>query len=279
MANGEAILRGFDMMVPDVGDQLHFRPPLLSFRGGSDVYVARRVDWQDDRQALAIVDDPEELELATLLADDVDRPIASGQGVVVAGAGFFHAASLVGGQLHGFSRHSEADCDCWLRVATHAEFVALKVELIDESKRMFDRELGRASRQGCRLTEQGDAAVLVLSRCGPLRQEDLAIRQLAAAMQNRESDLYRRLLARFELELGEPEDCLHGRAKRHIELVEAPAGTYGRWSSTASGQTGTSVQRSPTLREAPRLTDLRGSADGCYGDVAAFVRGLRDEWP
>ena len=277
MANDEAVLRGFDMMVPDVGDQLHFRPPLLSFRGGSDVYVARRVDWQDDRQALAIVDDPEDFELATLLADDVDMPIASGQGVVVAGAGFFHAASLVGDQLLGFSRHSEGDCECWLRVATHAEFAALNVELIDESRSVFDRELGRASRQGCRLTEQGDAAVLILSRCGPLRQEDLAIRQLAAARQNQHHDLYRRLLARFELELGEPEDCLHVRAKRHIELVEAPAGTYGRWLSTASGERWTDV--GPALREAPRLTDLRGSADGCYGDVAAFVRGLRDEWP
>ena len=32
------------------------------------------------------------------------------------------------------------------------------------------------------------------------------------------------------------------------------------------------------LREAPRLSDLRGSANGCFGDAGAFVSALRDEW-
>ena len=30
--------------------------------------------------------------------------------------------------------------------------------------------------------------------------------------------------------------------------------------------------------ESPKLTDLRGSARGCYGDAASFVDRLRDEW-
>ena len=33
------------------------------------------------------------------------------------------------------------------------------------------------------------------------------------------------------------------------------------------------------LREAPSLSDLRGSANGCFGDVAACVSALRNEWP
>ena len=33
------------------------------------------------------------------------------------------------------------------------------------------------------------------------------------------------------------------------------------------------------LREAPSLSDLRGSANGCFGDVATFVNAMRDEWP
>ena len=33
------------------------------------------------------------------------------------------------------------------------------------------------------------------------------------------------------------------------------------------------------LREAPSILALRGSANGCFGDAGAFVRGLRDEWP
>ena len=219
MANGEAVLRGFDMAVPDVRDQLHFRLPLLSFRGDSAVYVARRVDW-DGRQALAIVEDPEELELATLFADDVDRRIASGEGVVVAGTEFFRAASLVGVQLPGFDRHTETDGECWFRVAPLAEFDAWNVKLINESRVVFDRELGQASRQRRRLAEYGNAALLILRRCWPLRQEDLAMRQLAAARQNGDIDLYRRLLARFEFKLGEPEDRLDRRVERHIKLAE-----------------------------------------------------------
>lgn len=33
------------------------------------------------------------------------------------------------------------------------------------------------------------------------------------------------------------------------------------------------------LRQAPTLSELRGSAEGCYGDAAGFVREMRDEWP
>lgn len=277
MANGEAVLRGFDMAVPDVGDQLHFRLPLLSFGGSSTIYVARRVAW-DDPRALAIVDDPEDLDLATLFADNVDRRIASGEGVVVAGTEFFRAASLVGVQLPGFDRHTETDGECWFRAAPLAEFDAWNVELLNESRVVFDRELGEASRQRRRLTEHGDAAVLILRRCGPLRQEDLAMRQLAAARQNRDIDRYRRLLARFEFELGEPEDRLDRRVERHIKLAEAWAGTFGRWSSSVSVEAQLDVPEEEAQREAPRLSALGGTAEGCYGDVAAFVRGMRAEW-
>ena len=211
----EAILRGFDMAVPDVGDQLHFRQPLLSFGENSTLYVARRVDWQADRQALAIVDDPKDLELATLFRDDVRWHIASGEGVAVAGAEFFQAASRVGFRMDGFSDLSATDHEYSIRVATPTEFEALESELIDKSRGVFDQELGEAIRLQSRLTERGNAAMLILRRCGPLRQEDLAIRQLAAARQNRDFDLYRRLLARFELELAEPEDYLREQAEQH----------------------------------------------------------------
>jgi len=38
------------------------------------------------------------------------------------------------------------------------------------------------------------------------------------------------------------------------------------------------VPVSQAIREAPRLSELRGSAEGCFGDVRRFVEGLRDEW-
>ena len=39
------------------------------------------------------------------------------------------------------------------------------------------------------------------------------------------------------------------------------------------------VPVSLALRDAPKLSELRGSARGCYGDAARFVGELRDEWP
>lgn len=224
MANDKMVLRGFDMAVPDVGDQLHFRQPLLSFSGNSALYVARRVDWRGDGQALAVVDECEATEMATLFTDGVVRHVTSGEGVAVAGAEFFQAASRVGLQMDGFNRLSALDCECWISVATPADFVALKRDLVDESRTVFDEELGKARRQRSRLTDRGNAAMLILRRCGPLRREDLAIRQLAAARQNRDLDLYRRLLARFELELDEPEDRLHKQVERHIDLADAVEG-------------------------------------------------------
>ena len=223
----EVALRGFDMPLTDIGDQLHFRLPLLSFRSSTTLYLAGRVDWHADRQALlTAVDDPEDRELATLLPDGVGRYLAPGQGVVVAGAEFFHAASRIGDQLGDFSHLSAADCECWIGMATPAEFVALKDELIDGSRAVFDRELAKAGRRGSCLTERGNAAMLILRSCGPLRREDLAIRQLAAARQNQDFDLYRRLLTRFEHELGESEDRLHEQVGRHIELANELEGTW-----------------------------------------------------
>ena len=58
------------------------------------------------------------------------------------------------------------------------------------------------------------------ARCGPTSAcDDLAIRQLAGALQNRELALYRRLLIRFALELGTQEDDLDERAKRHVGVI------------------------------------------------------------
>ena len=222
MATYEAVLRGFDMTMPDIGDQLHFRPPLLSFDGSSTLYVAGRVDWHTDRQALSIVDDPDDLEMATLLTDGIGAHIASGEGVVVAGADFFQEASRVGSQLQGFRRLSVAESECWIRVATPPEFVALKGDLVEESRVAFDGELGKSRRWKTCLTERGNAAMHILCRCGPLRRGDLAIRQLAAAMQNGDFDLLRRLLVRFEFELGESEDRLRKQAERHIEMAGTP---------------------------------------------------------
>ena len=275
MIEGEAILRGFDMTVSDVGDQLHFRQPLLSFGTSSKLYVAGRVDWHGDKLALTKVDDPEDLEMATLLTDGVGRRVTSGKGVVVAGAAFFQAASRAGFQLGGFSCLSAEDDECWIRVATAEEFVALKGELIDESREVFDEELGEARRQGSRLTKRGNAAMLILRRCGPLHREDLAIRQLAAARQNRDLDLYRRLLARFELELDEPEDRLHKQADRHIELADAEV--RAGWHGSAGSPEAQSVRavEAAVMEAQAQVESARAHAESTAKEVQAKVEWVR----
>lgn len=74
----EAILRGFDLRVPDIGDQMHFRQPLLAFRGSAALHVAGRVDWRGDADALHLVDLDEAELLATVFPEGATRRTASG---------------------------------------------------------------------------------------------------------------------------------------------------------------------------------------------------------
>ena len=223
--HGRVVLHGFDIAVADIGDQLHLCHPLLSFDSDPNrLYVARRFNWQNDQRGLAVADPSEASELATLLPDAFRRPIASGEGVAVAGAGFVQAAVAAKIQLDSsevsFTRGHEPEF--WISTATQALFAELQTRLVDEARKAFDEELGDAARRGCHLSERGNAALLLLRRCGRLRREDLAIRQLAGAKQNQESVLYRRLLIRFEIELNARQDDLRRKAKQYVELVASP---------------------------------------------------------
>ena len=197
-----AVLRGFDTAVADLGDQLHLCQPLLSFEGDPTLYVARRLDWQNDRKALAAADPSEASELGTLLPDTLRRTIASGEAVVAVGAGFVRAAKAARIRFDGAETDFAivGDAECRIGVATPARFAELKTRLADEARTAFDDELGDAARRGRHLSERGNAALLLLRRCGPRRRDDLAVRQLAGAWQNRELDLYRRLVAQARIE-------------------------------------------------------------------------------
>ena len=178
-----AVLRGFDIAVADIGDQLHLCHPLLSFESDPKLYVARRLNWQNDRKALAVVDPSEASELGTLLPDAHRQPIASGNAVIAVGTGFVQAADAAGVQLDGSEMAFAIvhDAECPISVATPASFAKLKTRLADEARTAFDDELGDAARRRRRLSERGNAALLLLRRCGPRRRDDLAIRQLAGA--------------------------------------------------------------------------------------------------
>ena len=225
-----AVLRGFNTAVTDIGDQLHPCHPLLSFEGDPTLYVARRLDWQNDPKALAATDPSEASDLGTLLPDAHAQAIVSGEAVIAVGTGFVQAAEAAGIQLDdsGMTFTRVRNAECRISVATPASFAKLKTRLADEARTAFDEELGGAAHCNLLLSERGNAALLLLRRCGPRRRDDLAIRQLAGTLQNRELDLYRRLLIRFSLELGEQENDLDQRAIRHVRSVLSWYTTQGQ---------------------------------------------------
>ena len=237
-----AILRGFDTAVADIGDQLHLCHPLLSFEGDSTLYVARRLDWRNDPRALAVADMSEASDLATLLPDTPTQRITSGEAVVAVGTRFAQAATVAGVRLDGseIEFSSIHDAECRIGIATPARFEEIKTRLANEARITFDEELGDAARRRDRLSARGNAALLLLRRCGPRRRDDIAIRQLAGAWQNREPDLYRRLLVRFALELHTQENDLDERTDRHIASAASlfPSATP----SSASSDSGRSVE-------------------------------------
>ena len=121
-----ATLRGFPVSVADIGDQMHLCHPLLSFEGDRALYLAHRFDWQDHPEALAVIADPNEAStLGTLLPSPLRLPIASGEGVIVAGAGFVQAAEvakveLASAEISFAPLRAASAAACWVGLATPA---------------------------------------------------------------------------------------------------------------------------------------------------------------
>lgn len=253
-----ATLRGFHVSVADIGDQMHLCHPLLSFDGDPRLYLAHHLDWRNDPEALAIADPNEASALGTLLPPAHTRPIASGEGLVAVGVELVQAATtakvaLLESEIP-FARVD--DPECWIGVATPTLYTTLRTRLAEDGRTAFDEALEDATRRECRLCDRGNAALLLNRKCGTLRRDDLAIRQLAGAWQNRESDLYRRLLIRFALELDTQEDVLHQRVQRHIAAVRQTT------LSTLAAFEENLKQMEDTLREMRRTYTAISDADG-----------------
>ena len=223
-----ATLRGFSVSVADVGDQMHLCHPLLSFESDRALYLAHRLNWRSDPDALAIADPKEASMLGTLLPPTCRRSIASGEGVVAVGTGFVHAAKVAKVELLNseirFAHVDVSSTGCWIGVATPVLYAALRTRLVEGARTAFDETLGDAALRRRRLSKRGDAALLLMRKSGLGRRDDLAIRQLAGARQNGEFDLCRRLLIRFALELDMQEAVLDERVKQYIANVADWAG-------------------------------------------------------
>ena len=215
-----ATLRGFHVSVADIGDQMHLCHPLLSFEDDDALYLAHELDWQDDPESLAAADPEEAASHGTMLPTTCSLPIASGQGVVAAGSAFVQATECASVQLEPrIALTPIQERLCWIGVATTSAYTALRGRLVEDAKDAFDRALAEAAVNEACLADGGNAALLLLRRCGPMRRDDLAIRQLAGARQNSEFDVYRRLLIRFAIELKTQESVLDERVGRHMVLV------------------------------------------------------------
>ena len=215
-----ATLRGFHVSVADIGDQMHLCHPLLSFEDDDGLYLAHQLDWQDTPESLATADPEEAASHGTMLPTTCSLPIASGQGVVAAGAAFVQAAECASVQLEPeIVLKPIQDRLCWIGVATTDTYAALRGRLVEGAKETFDKALAEAAVNDVCLADGGKAALLLLRRCGPMRRDDLAIRQLAGARQSSEFDVYRRLLIRFAIELKTQESVLDERVGRHMVLV------------------------------------------------------------
>ena len=246
-----ATLRGFNVSVADVGDQMHLCHPVLSFEDDPALYLARRLDWIDAPDGLAITDPEETLALGTLLSQDRLLPITSGQGVVAAGEGFVRAAEEVkSGLLDSFEKVTDSPTDpYWMCVATPARYVDLRTRLAEAARTAFDEVFRDAIHRGRRLSRRGDAALFLMRKCASLRRDDFAIRQLAGALQNQNLDVYRRLLMGLAIELDTQEDVIAGRVRSHIDAVrqtrifpvdieslrsgQASVGIYQMWMETS----------------------------------------------
>ena len=97
-----AILRGFDFPARNIGDQLRFCNPPISF-GDSEaapIFLARDLDWrhegEDQSRWLTPVDTDEVASFATLVSGKPQRIRHRPVGVVLMGEHYFSAVRRVG---------------------------------------------------------------------------------------------------------------------------------------------------------------------------------------
>lgn len=262
---GPATLCGFHVSVADIGDQMHLCHPVISFENDDALYLAHKLDWQNAPGTLAVADPEEAASHGTLLPTMCRQPIASGLGVVAAGAAFVQAAERAGVRLDADVTFAPTgqDAPVWIGLATPAAYAGLRSRLVEDATEAFDTALGDAVRSANCLSDGGNAALLLLRRCGPMRRDDLAIRQLAGARQNREFDLYRRLLIRFAHELNAQESLLDERAQRHLAMAahhsHAEAKDEARRMLLAHIRPGYSEDGADKRRLIPKAVDLATS--------------------
>ena len=217
----EMTLRGFMAPVSNLRGRMRLCHPVLSpDHSGKNLFVARHLKWSPSGEALEPINLDDVSAFGTLWPGRAPT-IAPGDGVAIAGSVFWRqvSAAIPETEIDSLPFSWNDDLRCWTAIAGTTEFRRYAQHLIASSRTVFDQELQRLNVRQDGVSEKAAAALFVLRRAPGRRDTDVAVRELASARVRRQSDLYRRLLAIYSVQLGQSETVLDERATRHVELA------------------------------------------------------------
>ena len=243
----DVLVAGFDAHISEIQDQLRLCQPILTFEGDERMYLARRLDWsrQDEAtgRSLTFVDNDDVATFGTVLPVEARMPIQPGIGVLTVGRAFFDAVQGLVDDPWGETTLCQFDENpYWIGLADVSRFEQIRTRIANSAARSVDDEIGKALGSDTTMSRRGRLASHVLRQCDR-RRTDVAIRELATALVDREFDLFRRRLSRYSIELGASRDVLEAQAGEYLRLVGTSS--HGKVSWTVALRPAQSRQRRP----------------------------------
>ena len=237
---------GFEMGYGDIRSGLWLCLPLVELEGEDRLFLARRIDWQvdahDRESGLTPIDDDELEQVGIVLPKGERRAIEPGWALAVVGEDFAQCI-----------KDAEVACpddvlaipvrneNYAVGIATVESFERFRMTICSNASAVFDKALGLSVGYG--LSRKGRAALGVL-RHSAYRRSDLAVRELAGAIESRDLDLLRRLLTRYSIELNKSREGLEHDAREHIawcKLSESFGASSGFVREAVSKQSGATI--------------------------------------
>lgn len=220
----DPILRGIDFQSKELGDQLRFCHPLVSFEDSPELlYYARSLAWAPKRtaddQSLLLID-TDQLDRFTLIDLTLQLPIRPNEGVVLVGCSFAQALKsieIILSDVDSITFVNMPGTAHSLGVASTSTYLAFAQQLQKQAGSIFDKDLRSSPPSG--LSDRGQAALFLLRKNGVARPTDMVMRELAAAYRSRAVEAYRRLLLRYSITLNEAEEVLQEKLLTYIRRL------------------------------------------------------------
>ena len=231
-------LRGFSGQVGNLRERMRFCHPILSTKNReSDLLVVTDIQWRLDGTGLESVNEDEISSFGTMWTEST-QTISPGVGVGLIGRDFMREVIYAVGIDVAASLPFvwDPELESWIAICQRKEFNECSKLLASASLKVFDRELRSCAMNSNDLSKAGAAALFVLRRTPGRREADVVMRELAAALVQREYHLYRRLLAVLSIKIHVDEDVLDKWAKRLQGPLHETAEDYFHnllWSGTS----------------------------------------------